>query len=110
MIRPIPKKLLIHSVAHKYGRTINAYQKETFAETRTITYVRMEPTTAIVKSKENQEIKLTSMLLYDCVNSSPSGVVFALDEVIVWNGRDYRIKLIDPLHDTKMHHYELGLV
>jgi len=111
MVRHIPKRLLIHTVSHKYTRTLDAFQKETFSGTRTIKYVRMDPSSSIVISKENQQIKLTSLLFYDCLNSSPRDVVFILDEVIVWNGQDFRIKVIDQIVDDHgTHHFELGLI
>lgn len=73
--------------------------------------MRMEPSSRIIRDKNNAELQLSATLFYDCRNSFPRGVVFAEDDVILFNGQKHRIQLIEPLYDgKKLHHYELGLI
>lgn len=111
-MKPIPKKLLIHTVTHQ-KEAASDFWKETVKATdvQKLKYVRMEPSSKIVRDKNNAEIQLAATLFYDCRNSKPRGIVFAIDDIVVFNGRKHRIKIVEPLYDDKkLHHYELGLV
>ena len=71
----------------------------------------MEPSRQIVRDKSGAEIQLAATLFYDCINSSPAGVQFAVDDVIIFNGQKHQVKTVEPLYDErKLHHYEMGLV
>jgi len=108
-MRPIPKKLLIHSATYKHTPVKDAWQHTTYTET-TLKHVRVEPSSAIKTSKDNKELQLKSVLFYDCVNSSPAGVEFIEENKITFNGTDYSIASVDPLYDgTRLHHVEVGL-
>lgn len=110
MAKPIPKKLLIHSVTHKTGIHKDTWGNVTYDTTTALNRVRVEPSTKRVMSKENVEVQLAAVVFYDTVNSSPS-TAFNTGEVIEFNGKDYTIMAIDSLYDEKrLHHYELGLV
>ena len=111
MSRPIPKKLLIHSATHKYGPDKDAWGNIVYAGTRELIRVRIEPTEKRVLGKDNTEVQLNSLMFYDCVNSKPAGVIFEIEDAISFGGTDYIIVSIDPLSDeSKLHHYEIGLV
>lgn len=107
-MKPIPKKLLIHEV------TLKRYKKDTWGEDtleleKTLKFVRIEPSKSRVLSVDNTEIQLNSLLFYDCVNSTPRGVIFELEDIITFEGTNYTVKTIDPLYGAKLHHYEIGL-
>lgn len=80
-------------------------------ENEIISYVRMEPSSKIIRDKNNAEIQLAATLFYDCKNSEPRGITFEEDDVIIFNGQKHQVKTIEPLYDRKkLHHYELGLI
>lgn len=110
-MKPIPKKLLIHSVELMEVNTANSWQEE---ETKTIAnlkYVRIEPSSKLITAKDNRQVTLAATLLYDCRNSRPAGVEFKQGQKIIWNGIEHVIETIEPLYDgEKLHHYELGLI
>lgn len=81
------------------------------AEEETLRYVKMEPSTKIIRDKNNVEIQLAATLFYDCRNSLPRGIEFAVDDVVIFNGQRHQVKVVEPLYDgRKLHHYESGLI
>ncbi len=110
-MRAIPKSLLIHyATLHKKVNEDRWGKGELDAGVE-LTYVRMEPSGKIVRDKNNAEIQLAATLFYDCKNSSPQGIAFCEDDIIVFNGVKHRVQTVEPLYDEKrLHHYELGLV
>ena len=110
-MKPIPKRLLIHSAELKTVNADNSWQEE---ETKTIAnlkYVRIEPSSKHITAKDNRQVTLAATLLYDCRNSRPAGVGFIQGQKIIWNGIEHVIETIEPLYDgEKLHHYELGLI
>ncbi|MPW26257.1 hypothetical protein GC105_10705 [Alkalibaculum sp. M08DMB] len=110
-MRPIPKKVLIHDASHKYDGTKDTWGNITYPNTRDLKRVRIEPTSKRVLSKDNTEVQLNSLMFYDCVNSKPVGVTFEIGDAIVFGGATYIVVSPDPLYDnSKIHHYEIGLV
>lgn len=110
-MRAIPKRLLIHSVIlHKKINEDRWGKGEPDAGVE-IASVRMEPSSRIVRDKNNAEIQLAATLFYDCKNSRPKDMAFCEDDIIVFNGMKHRVQTIEPLYDEELlHHYELGLV
>ena len=110
-MKPIPKKLVIHSADLIEVSTANSWQKE---ETKTIAnlkYVRIEPSSKLITAKDNRQVTLAATLLYDCCNSRPLDVKFIQGQKVIWNGIEHVIETIEPLYDSgKLHHYELGLI
>lgn len=85
--------------------------EETLKEEQEITYVRMEPSSKVVRDKNNAEVQLAATLFYDCRNSRPKGVGFAVDDIITFNSQKHRIQTIEPLYDgERLHHMEMGLI
>lgn len=110
-MKPIPKKLLIHTVQMQAVSESDAWGKEALSDPVKLRYVRMEPSTKYVKDKEHNEIQLAATLFYDCHNSRPRGQTFSDGQAISFNGERYRIQLVEPLYDgRRLHHYELGLI
>lgn len=108
-MRPIPKRLLIHSATLKTPNGVDAWQNTTYQD-QAISHVRVEPCSKIVQTKDNTEVQLTSLLIYDCRNSSPAGITFEVQQKIKWNGTEYTIVSPEPLYDeSKLHHWEVGL-
>jgi hypothetical protein len=111
MVRPIPKKLLPHTVTHKQGVTLDRWQKETFAYSREIKNVRVEPSSERKRSKDNTEVIQRAVLFYDAVNSSPVGLSFNEGDLIIFNSHDYHVLAVEwLLEEGRLHHYEVGLI
>ena len=102
---PIPKRMLPHEVTYqKRGKTDRWGNSEETIGTK-IKYVKVEPTTKIVRDKNNAEVKLSAMLFYDCKNSSPKGVSFARDDIIVFQGAKHKVQIVESLYDNKQLHH-----
>lgn len=110
-MRPIPRALLIHSATHKYGVPADdGWGNLTHPDTRTLEFVRFEPSTKLVMTKDNKEVQLSAVMFFDCVNSVPAAAEFVLGDQIIFDGRTYHVEMIDKLYDgQKKHHYEVGL-
>ncbi len=110
VIKPIPKKLLIHTVT-RLERTTDRWGEETLKEKEIIKRVRIEPSNKVVRDKNNAEIQISATLFYDCKNSLPRDIQFAEDDIIVFNGQKHKVQTIEPLYDReRLHHIEMGLV
>lgn len=110
-MKAIPKKLLIHTVTLSKKKDVDRWGKTMFENKHEIMYVRMEPTKQITRDKNNSEIQLSAILFFDCMNSRPRNIEFAVDDIVVFNDEIFQIKVIEPLYDEKrLHHYELGLI
>lgn len=73
--------------------------------------IRIEPTSKVIRNKNNAEIQLAAILFYDCKNSFPQDIVFSEDDIILFENGKYAVQLIESLYDNqKLHHYEMGLV
>lgn len=110
-MRPIPKKLLIHTVTLSHPAGKDRWGKKISGGDTVVHRVRMEPSRNIVKDKDNNEIRLAATLFFDCKNSRPADIVFALDDIITFIGQKHQVKQVEPLYDgQRLHHYEIGLV
>lgn len=73
--------------------------------------VRLEPSSKVIKDKNNNEVQLAATLFFDCKNSKPQNASFEEGDIVVFNNQKHKIQLIEPLFDEKkLHHYEIGLV
>ena len=109
-MRAIPKWLLIHR-AIRYKVNKDRWGQETQEEEQELAYIRIEPSSKVVRDKNHAEVKLAATLFYDCRNSRPRGVEWEEDDIVVVNGERYRVQVIEPLYDgRRLHHYELGMV
>ena len=110
-MKPIPKKLLIHTVIHARSTDVDRWGAVETAQLAELKFVRIEPSKQVVRDKNNAEIQLAATLFFDCKNSKPAGTEFKVDDLISFNGEKYQIKVIEPLYDEdRLHHYELGLI
>lgn len=81
------------------------------AEENEINFVRIEPSSKVIKDKNNNEIQLAATFFFDCKNSKPKNILFEEGDIVVFNNQKHKIQLIEPLFDEKkLHHYEIGLV
>lgn len=109
MAKPIQKRLLIHTVTHKYDVTTDSMGAESY-KTRTIQFVRVEPSSKVVYKQDNNARTLSGTMFYDSTHSTPQDVVFVEGDKITFNGVERRIEEVTALYDNvRLHHYEVGL-
>ena len=110
-MKPIPKNLLIHSAELISVSEKDQWQEEQFGKTEHLEKIRIEPFSKLVAAKDNRQITLSAVLIYDCRNSRPKNVQFEQGQKVMWNGIEHVIETIEPLYDSgRLHHYELGLI
>lgn len=108
---PIPKRLLIHAAELQTVSEKNSWGKENLTDPVMLNHVRLEPSAKYVKDKQNNEIQLAAVLIYDCKNSRPSGLNFADGQVIAFNSETYQVQMVEALYDGhRLHHYEVGVI
>ncbi len=110
MVRPIPKRLLIHSAVLS-DVSMDAFQSESLTTAAELQHIRIEPSTKQVTTRDNRQINLSAVLFYCCRNSRPAAVPFYVGQRITFGGAVFRVETVDPIYDdSALHHYELGLV
>jgi len=108
-MKPIPRKLLIHTVTVVSDIFKGTWGNETSGTRTDISFVRIEPRSELVIDKQNRQVKLSGLMFYDCVNSSPA-FKFSESNKIEFHGNAYNIAFIKELYDaSKLHHLEIGL-
>lgn len=123
MIPPIPKRLLIHSAELITDFSPDKWGKPSESETVQLEHVRIEPSAKYVIGGNGETVQLAAVLFFDCRNSSPADVTFALkddtvnDRTVVlqkvsFGGRLYTVQTVEPLYAdrNRIHHYEVGLI
>lgn len=110
-IRPIPKKLLVHDVMLHKVIEDDRWGTSHLDDGVHLEKVKMEPTTQIVRDKNNAEIQLAAVLFFDCTNSRPKDTAFQTDDIVIFNGERFSVETIETLYaDECPHHYEVGLI
>jgi hypothetical protein len=108
-MRPIPRNYLIHKVKVLSEIIRDTWGNEIPGTETVISFVRVEPKTKLVIDKQNRQVKLSALVFYDMVNSTPAHE-FSVSDRIIFKGRTYNIAVIDELYDaSKLHHLEIGL-
>lgn len=109
-MRPIPKKLLIHSAELSTPQSCDVWQKVSYSESVTLRHVRIEPCTKIVLGADNTQRQQTATLFFDTANSSPSDTEFTVGQRVQALGQTYAVLTVERLYDNRrLHHYEVGL-
>lgn len=123
MIPPIPKKLLIHSAELITEFSPDKWGKATEREAAKLEHVRIDPSEKNVIGENGETLRLSAVLFFDCRNSSPQNIKFALKDDVVggktvvaqkvsFGGRLFTVHTVKPLYADKnrIHHYEVELV
>ena len=109
-IRPIPKRLLIHSV--EYREFIEDQRwGSSFADPIPVTFVRVEPATSMSRDTSKEEVVARSVLYIDRVNTKPFLQPKEKDRII-FGGEEYEVHKIDVHYafGPRIHHLEVELV
>lgn len=85
MARPIPKKLLPHTVTYK-AKTAEGSRGPVFAADVTIENVLIQRKLVKKQTQDGFEVIGKAIMVYDYVNSSPTGIEFENRDVIIDNG------------------------
>lgn len=113
MLIPIPRWMLPHSATQRYGApTKDNWGNETRPNNRILGYVRFDPASKLVTTKDNREVRLSAIMFFDCRNSTPSEATFAVGDLIEQtNGAKYTVAGgVDPVWEgEKAHHFEVEL-
>lgn len=109
-MRPIPKSMLIHSAA--VSKEINSdWSSSNLERLGMLKDIRLEPSSKVVRDKNNKEIQLSATLFFDCKNSEGDTALLKEDNILDFQGDRYRIVAVDPLYERRrLHHYEAGVV
>ena len=119
MLRPIPARILRSTATVKACTGVDMYQNQTYA-TYTVQNVHLQPTERIVKSPDNTDQQLSSILFVDVRRSVPALDWHSLlqtshdhggDLRVIVRGIEYTVATVDGLRDDtdRLHHWELGL-
>lgn len=119
MLRPIPQKILRTTATVEVCNGVDMYQNQTF-DTYTVDHVHLQPTERIIKSSNNTDQQLTSVLFVDVRHSSPKLNWAQLleqahekggDVFVTVRGFRYTVAAVDGLRDDTdhLHHFEIGL-
>lgn len=120
MLRPIPAKILKHTVIFHLPTGVDQYQNPTYADPITVERVAVQPTDKTRKAKDNTDVSLSSIVFIDARNSSPVDVQGLKDSAesvghsleMEFEGRRYTVMSVDKLYDDSsiFHHWEVGVV
>ncbi len=122
MIQAIPKRLLIHSAELITEFEPDIWGKASETAKQKLENIRIEYSAKNVSDSSGTVISLSATLFFDCKNSSPEGIKFALkggvidgktveNQQVKFGEKLFTVKTIEPLYadSDKIHHYEVGL-
>lgn len=111
-MKAIPRMMLIHSATvYQETKTGSGWNGTTLELIGQLTHVRIEPSSQVVRDKNNREQQLAATLFFDCRNSQSTAGDLKEDLIVDFQGQKHRIVSVEPLYDEKrLHHYEIGMV
>lgn len=110
-IRPIPKKLLPHTIEYKELAGSDGWDDK-FKKPVNIYNVRVVVNESVRRTSNSNDKVERNMLYADRVHTSPYPD-FKAKSKVVWNGKTYEITDVKRIIDTDPnipHHYEMELV
>lgn len=109
-MKPIPKKLLIHSASAVIHGEPDKWGNKPIESTTQLSHVRVDPSSSLSLNNRNEQVRLSAVLFFDCKNSRPAGFDFEHTQKIVYGGQEYNIVQISKFFDeSRLHHYEVEL-
>ncbi|MGX6993942.1 putative minor capsid protein [Vagococcus penaei] len=109
--KPIPKKLLIHTVTYKPKKANNGgWGSGSSTKEQLIKYVRFKPKNEVMKTGVNDEKLIKGILYIDAKHSKPF-IEPKVDSTIKFNGMDLTVLSCEPCFTTNYepHHFEVIL-
>lgn len=120
MLKPIPRKILTHKGVLQVPIGVDRYNEPTYAEHQ-LNRVNLQPTNTLIKTKDNKEVVLRSMLFFDVRNSQPLGLDLNglknqadgnnAQMKFTFGANTFTVESVDSVCDDEgnTHHYEIGL-
>ena len=119
MLRPIPSRILRSTADVEVCTGTDLYQNQTY-DTYTVKHVHLQPTEKIIKTVDNTDQQLSSILFVDVRHSSPALDWRALLQQAHDNGGDMRVTVrgvrytvaaCDGLRDDtdRLPHWEISM-
>lgn len=110
-IKPIPKKMLVHTATYAPYQGKDAYQKATYGDSVQLYNVKFEPVKKPSLTSLGEQKDDRMKMFFDGVNSSPSLTFYEFDKV-TFSGQDYIIREAQPFYglSDSIHHWEIILV
>ncbi|MFB4164802.1 putative minor capsid protein [Alteribacillus sp. JSM 102045] len=110
-IRPIPKRLLIHSIMYIEKMDGDGWNDSSSPAPIDIERVRVDAATSITRDSDKRSVTADHVLFIDRVHSSQ---FFRMKEgsTVEFNGREWKVESVKEFYDFREqpHHYEVGLV
>lgn len=109
-IKPIPKKLLIHSIEYEEFKEDGSFGEE-FEPRETIGNVLVQPKTEIRRDLYEEEVQINAVIFLDATNT-PKFKPLKEKSKVHFNGREWRVVSCDALYafdPAKPHHYEVKI-
>ncbi len=109
--KPIPRKLLIHSVTYtEKSDNDGGWGGGSENEPKVIKHVRFKPKNAVRKTSQNEEKLIKGILFIDAKYSKPY-IPLVVDSTVNFNGADLTVLSCEPCFtdDYEPHHYEVEL-
>jgi len=110
MIKPIPERLLIHTIQYEEFTRDGAFGEE-FKPIVTIPFVLVQPKTQIRRNDAGEEIEIKAIVFIDALNT-PNAQPLKEKSKVYFNNREWRVKSCESLYalnPTAPHHYEVML-
>lgn len=108
MVRPIPLKMLIHSVEYEEydGQGRNG---DRFKPPVELKNVLVQPISGVSQQGVSEEKTFNSLLFFDVVHSLPS-VNFKPKSRVTFNSETMIVGRVNPIYAFTLHHYEVELI
>lgn len=110
MIKPLPRRLLIHSCTIVRLGKPDKWGNRAEKDRTDLSVIRIETTEERTQDKQNTSKAKSAVLYYDCVLSKPVGYTFKLGDRVTFESENYVIHRIRRLDTDKPHHYEVELI
>lgn len=109
-VRPIPKKLLPHTITVEVHESEGRYG-ETWAPPVVVKRVRVDPSNYITKNSSGSDTLAQSTLFIDAKNSEPA-IVLTVDSKITFDNEVMHVNKVEPLYadSPNVHHWECELI
>lgn len=114
MVRPLPKRWLIHSIIYEgFTDEKDDFQKPVYDDPVTIDYVRVDDETVFSRDSTDTKILANAIIYVDAKHSTNLPEEFKEESIITFNSKPYVLqKVIETYHPTKnkVHHWELEVI
>lgn len=108
-IRPIPKRLLIHTAEYEQFEENGRYGEE-YLPAITLKHIRINFERSFSRAGNTESKSVKALMFFDQANSSAEGdFEFKEKSKVTFQGVTMLITRINPLYTDTLHHYEIEL-